>query len=285
MPISESPRFLRTAARTIKPRRRGITHVIDTGTPMAGIEARLEAHGEFVDVWKFGFGTAYLDAAIASKIELLQAHDIKACPGGTLLEAAWWQGRSEGFFGWARALGFDCVEVSRGATGMPPSAKLALIAAARDHTFEVFAEVGSKDPGEPARPEQWLEEARRDIDSGACWLVAEGRESGTVGLYTADGLVRADLVDALKDLEREAPVVYEAPRREQQAWLVNHLGTNVNLANISRDEILAVEALRRGLRSDTLRMRLPADGGAGAVGPSPRPVKESAPTLGTPRTP
>ena len=67
------------------------------------------------------------------------------------------------------------------------SAKLTLIAAARDHTFEVFAEVGSKDPGEPARPEPWLEEARRDIDSGACWLVAEGRESGTVGLYTADG--------------------------------------------------------------------------------------------------
>ena len=277
MPISESPRFLETAARTVKPRRRGITHIIDTGTPLAGIEALVEAYGAFVDVWKFGFGTAYLDAAIASKIELLQAHDIKACPGGTLLEAAWWQGRSEEFFGWARALGFDCVEVSRGATGMPPSAKLALIAAARDHTFEVFAEVGSKDPGEPARPEQWLEEARRDIDSGAGWLVAEGRESGTVGLYTADGLVRADLVVALEDLGREAPVVYEAPRREQQAWLVNHLGTNVNLANVSGDEVLAVEALRRGLRSDTLRMRLPA--AAGGEGPSP-PVEEAQPRSG-----
>ena len=258
MPISESPRFLRTAARTTKPRRRGITHVIDTGTPLPGIEAMVEDHGAFVDVWKFGFGTAYLDTAIASKIELLRTHDIKACPGGTLLEAAWRQGRSEEFFSWARDLGFDCVEVSRGASGMPPSAKLVLIAAARDHTFEVFAEVGSKDPGEPARPEQWLEEARRDIDSGACWLVAEGRESGTVGLYTADGLVRADLVDALEGVGTDAPVVYEAPRREQQAWLVNHLGANVNLANISPDEILAVEALRRGLRSDTLRTRLAA---------------------------
>lgn len=278
MPISESPRFLQTGARTAKPRRRGITHVIDTGTPRAGIEALVESHGEFVDVWKFGFGTAYVDAGVASKIEVLRTHDIRACPGGTLLEAAWWQGRSDEFFGWARRLGFDCVEVSRGSTGMPPSAKLALIAAARDHAFEVFSEVGSKDPGEPARPEQWLEEARRDIDSGACWLVAEGRESGTVGLYTADGLVRADLVDALEGSGLEAPVVYEAPRREQQAWLVNRLGTNANLANVAGDDVLAVEALRRGLRSDTLRMRLPA--GAGGEGPAPLPVEESQPTLG-----
>ena len=161
---------------------------------------------------------------------------------------------------------------------MPPSAKLALIAAARHNGFEVFAEVGSKDPGEPARPERWLEEARRDVDSGACWLVAEGRESGTVGLYTADGLVRADLVDALEHHELGVPVVYEAPRRAQQAWLVNHLGTNVNLANIACDEVLAVETLRRGLRSDTLQMRLPA--GAGSEAPCPRPVEETGPTLG-----
>ena len=258
MPISESRRFLETAARTVKPRRSGITHVIDTGTPTAAIDERLRAHGAFVDVWKFGFGTAYLDHDVESKIELLRSHGVKACPGGTLLEAAWWQGRSDEFFGWARDLGFDCVEVSRGATDLPASTKLDLITRACHHGFEVFAEVGGKDPGEPARPEQWLAEARRDIDSGACWLVAEGRESGTVGLYTADGLVRADLVDALEGAGTDAPVVYEAPRREQQAWLVNHLGANVNLANISPDEILALEALRRGLRSDTLRTRLAA---------------------------
>ena len=279
MPISESRGFLETAARTVKPRRRGITHVIDTGTPLAGMDARLQAHGAFVDVWKFGFGTAYVDIAIASKIELLQAHEVKACPGGTLLEAAWWQGRSEAFFQWARGLGFGCVEVSRGSTGMPLSAKVALIVAARDHGFEVFAEVGSKDPGELARPDRWLEEARRDIDAGASWLVAEGRESGTVGLYTADGLVRTDLVDALEGLGEDAAVVYEAPRHQQQAWLVNHLGANVNLANISGDEVLALEALRRGLRSDTLRACLPA--GIRADGSSPEPVEDSESALGT----
>lgn len=256
MPISESPRFIETEARTAKPRRVGITHVIDKGTPLAGMEARVAAHGAFVDVWKFAFGTAYVDGAVASKIELLKSHEIKACPGGTLLEAAWWQNRTEEFFEWAGRLGFDCVEVSRGATDLPAPSKRDLISRARSHGFEVFSEVGGKDPRQRARPDQWLEEAESDIGSGACWLVAEGRDSGTVGLYDADGSVRAELVDALESLGTHAPVVYEAPLAHQQAWLVNRLGANVNLANISVDEVLGVEALRRGLRSDTLRTRL-----------------------------
>lgn len=257
MAISESPRFLETAARTSKPRRRGITHVIDKGTPLAAMEELLGAHGAFVDVWKFGFGTAYVDDTVGAKIELLRGHDVRACPGGTLLEAAWWQGRSAEFFDWAGSLGFGCVEVSRGATGLPASSKQGLIAAARNLGFEVFAEMGSKDPHEPALLSEWLEEARHDLDSGAHWLVAEGRECGTVGLYAADGSVRADLVDALEGLGPDVPVVYEAPLRHQQAWLVNHLGANVNLANIIPAEVLGVEALRHGLRSDTLRESLP----------------------------
>lgn len=255
MPADESVRFLDTAARAAKPRRSGITHVIDTGTPLATMAAVLDDHGSLVDVWKFGFGTAYVDGAVGAKIELLGGHDVSACPGGTLLEAAWRQGRSDEFFDWAGRVGFGCVEVSRGATGMPAGSKRGLIARARDLGFEVFSEVGSKDPGAAAVPSEWVDEGRADLDCGARWLVAEGRESGTVGLYSADGSVRTDLVDALEtlqSLESESPVVYEAPLRHQQAWFVNRLGANVSLANISPHEVLALEALRQGLRADTL---------------------------------
>ena len=279
MPISESPRFLETAARASKPRRRGITHVIDKGTPLAVMNELLEAHGALVDVWKFGFGTAYVDGTVGAKVDLLRSHQVRSCPGGTLLEAAWWQGRSAAFFEWAGRVGFDCVEVSRGATGLPASSKQELITAARAHHFEVFAEVGSKDPHEPALPSEWLEEARSDLDCGAGWLVAEGRESGTVGLYTADGSVRTDLVEALERLGSDAPVVYEAPLRQQQAWLVNHLGANVNLANIAPAEVLGVEALRHGLRSDTLRTSLRAR--APDATWDPGPVAASEPVSGT----
>ena len=277
MPISESPRFLETAARTSKPRRRGITHVIDKGTPLAVMDDLLKAHGAFVDVWKFGFGTAYVDGTVGAKVELLASHEVKACPGGTLLEAAWWQDRSAEFLEWARCLGFGCVEVSRGATGMPASSKRGLIAASCDRGFEVFAEVGSKDPHEPVLPSEWLEEARSDLECGADWLVAEGRESGTVGLYAADGSVRTDLVEAFGRLGEDAPVVYEAPLRQQQAWLVNHLGANVSLANIAPSEVLAVEALRLGLRSDTLRARLPAGAPGAARDQEPTGVFDPTP--------
>ncbi|MDE0162945.1 MAG: phosphosulfolactate synthase [Acidimicrobiaceae bacterium] len=252
MSVSEPPRFLELADRTAKPRRSGVTHVIDKGMPAAGVEALLTSLGTMVDVWKFGFGTAYVDPTVASKIEVLRRHSVKACPGGTLLEAAWLQGRTEAFFDWAGGLGFDCVEVSRGATGLPAAVKRDLIVGARTRGFEVFAEVGSKDSGHAALPDEWGDEARRDIDSGASWLVAEGRESGTAGLYDRGGAIRAELVDALETLGDEAPVIYEAPRRDQQAWLINRLGANANLANIAPDEVLAVEALRLGLRVDTM---------------------------------
>ena len=254
MPAADPPRFLDLAARTAKPRRAGITHVLDKGTPPTVMEARLDSVGSAVDVWKFGFGTAYVDHSLSAKLETLRRRGVKACPGGTLLEAAWLQGRVDGFLDWAGGAGFDCVEVSRGASGLPAEAKREIIAEARRRGFEVFAEIGSKDPGDPARPADWVAEARRDIDSGASWLVAEGRESGTVGLYGPDGSVRADLVEALEALGDEAPVIYEAPRRSQQAWLINRLGPNANLANVAPEEVLATEALRLGLRSDTMAL-------------------------------
>ncbi len=275
MPDLEHPRFLDTEARTAKERSSGITHVIDSGTTLPDLAATLSSCGEFIDVWKFGHGTAYVDAEIASKVEMLASHGVRACPGGTLLEAAWWQDRCEEFFDWAQRGGFGCVEVSRGATGLPPASKLDLIAAARSRDLEVFAEVGSKDPAEPVVAGQWLQEARRDLDRGARWLVAEGRESGTVGLYAPDGSVRADLVDALERLGAAAPVVYEAPGRSQQAWFINHLGANVNLANISPRDVLGLEALRLGLRSDTMRARLPAAATRGCSPPSAAPPAAS----------
>lgn len=252
--------FLELPTRVQKPRDLGITHVLDKGLPAPGVRALLDAVGPLIDIWKFGFGTAYLDQHLSQKIALLEDHQVKPCPGGTLLEVAWLQGEVDAFFGWAGDAGFDCVEVSNGATAMPTGAKRELIARAADHDFEVFAEVGSKDPGEIASPDAWVEDARQDLAAGASWVVAEGRESGTVGLYDRDGTIRSDLVHALEELGGSTRIVYEAPRRSQQAWLIRSLGANVNLGNIALDEVLSVEALRSGLRADTVAYPVRASG-------------------------
>lgn len=249
------PSFLSLPARTSKPRRTGISHVLDNGLSLGEVRDRLDAASDSIDVWKFGWGTAYLDPALTAKLELLAEHDVLACPGGTLLEIAWQQGVADEFLDWAQAVGFPAVEVSCGSVSMTRPVKDSLIrtAAAR---FTVLAEVGRKEPNAPVSTTEWARDAAADVAAGARWVVTEGRESGTVGLFTADGEVRSDLVDAIVASVGVDAVLFEAPRRAQQAWLIRHLGPDVNLGNISARDALSVEALRLGLRSDTIEAAL-----------------------------
>jgi phosphosulfolactate synthase len=117
--------------------------------------------------------------------------------------------------------------------------------------FVVLAEVGVKDAATPVAAEKWVEEMNADLAAGATWVVAEGRESGTVGLYDPDGAVRTDLVEELVGAVPADRVIFEAPTKAQQAWFVRRFGADVNLGNIAVDDILALETLRLGLRADT----------------------------------
>jgi phosphosulfolactate synthase len=193
---------------------------------------------------------------VPGKLELLAAQGILACTGGTLLEIAARAGRAEACLEWAAAAGFPCVEVSDGLREMEPGAKADLIRrAARD--FTVLSEVGAKDAGVRTDPDEWSGEVAADLTAGASWVVAEGRESGTVGLYDPDGSPRPAIVAAVTATAGTEAVIFEAPRKDQQAWFIARFGTNVNLANVAPREVLGLEALRLGLRADTAnRVRL-----------------------------
>ena len=91
-----------------------------------------------------------------------------------------------------------------------------------------------------------------DLEAGASWVIAEGRESGTVGLYRADKGIREDLVSAILAWIPQDKVIFEAPHKSQQAWVVRQLGADVNLGNVSPVSVLALETLRLGLRADTI---------------------------------
>lgn len=252
-PLSSRPDFLRLPERTGKPRPHGVSHVLDNGLSVRELEDRLAVAHESIDIWKLGWGTAYVDPALSTKISLLTEHGVLACPGGTLLEISWRQGAHAAFFDWAEAVGFTAVEVSNGSVPMPREAKDALIKAASER-FEVLAEVGRKDPAAVLSPQEWCDQAEADVRAGARWVVTEGRESGTVGLFTDDGRARTDVVDAIVSAIGLRRVLFEAPQRGQQAWLIRRYGADVNLGNISAGDALSVETLRLGLRADTLDM-------------------------------
>jgi phosphosulfolactate synthase len=244
------PDFLDLPARTAKPRGTGITHVLDRGIPLTQSADLLAMSEPYVDVWKLGWGISYLDPNLTAKLELLAAHGVLASPGGTLLEIAWAQGRATEFLDWARSCGFPCVEVSNGTVPMDHAAKRELIAEAARH-FIVLAEVGPKDPGVHMTPAQWAQALSHDLEAGATWVLAEGRASGTAGIYDAAGTVREDVISALVSVADPDFMVFEAPRESQQAWFVRRFGPDVNLANVHPGDVLGLETLRLSLRADT----------------------------------
>jgi phosphosulfolactate synthase len=244
------PSFLTLPDRSSKPRAAGLTHVLDKGETVESTRSILDVSAAHVDVWKFGWGTAYIDPTLADKLSLLRDAGVRSCLGGTLLEIAWMQSQAEACLDWAKSVGFDRVEVSRGVAPMSVSAKHELIRQATDR-FDVMAEVGSKNPDEVAPPEQWASEIAGDLEAGAQWVITEGRESGTVGIYRSDGSIREDIVVAATGAGGVDKVFFEAPRKDQQAWLIRLFGPDVNLANIAADQVLALETLRLGLRADT----------------------------------
>ena len=240
-------------ARPPKPRRVGITHVLDKGLPVNEMAGVLATCAPYIDVWKFGWGTAYLDPGVEAKLAMLADHGILACVGGTLLEVAWVQRRVDEFLAWAGAVGFPCIEVSLGAAPMRPHEKYELIRRATQ-TFTVLSEVGHKSATEQMPCIDWADEVAGDLAAGARWVLTEGRESGTVGIYDASGVVREDVVDAVLEAGGVDRVVFEAPRKDQQVWFITRFGPDVNLANIPVAEVLGLETLRLGLRADTLNL-------------------------------
>ncbi len=244
------PSFLDLPARRAKPRTTGLTHVLDPGMPPGAVTDLLASAAAHLDIWKVGWGTAYVDATLERKLALLAGHGIPVCLGGTLLEIAWAQGRARECLAWARDAGFALVEASRGTVEMSLTEKRELIAlAAAD--FTVLAEVGTKAPGEQHAARTWPVEALSDLDAGASLIVTEGRQSGTVGTFDASGRVRPDVVEAVVAAVGVDRVVFEAPRSSQQAWFIRRFGPGVNLGNVALSDLLSVETLRLGLRSDT----------------------------------
>jgi phosphosulfolactate synthase len=250
-PVLRTPGFLRLPVRTVQPRTWGLLHVLDDGMSLAEARQHLDAAAPVIDIWKFGWGTAYLDQGLAGKLDLLARHGVRACTGGTLLEIAWEQGVVADFLDWAQAAGFPCVEVSCGTVTMTRREKSDLIRAAAER-FSVLAEIGRKDAAALVLPRQWAADAEADLSAGAEVIITEGRESGTVGLFEPDGSVRAGVADAVVSAAGVKRVLFEAPQRAQQAWLIRRYGPNVNIGNVWPAAALSVEALRLGLRSDTV---------------------------------
>ena len=243
--------FLGLPARPGKPRERGLTHVIDKGMTMPEVEAMLEASGDYIDIVKLGWGTSYVTRNLADKIRLYQSLGTPVMCGGTLLEAALARGRMDEFRRWTEGHGFTHVEVSDGTIQIERDSKLELISSLAED-FVVLSEVGSKDSECVFAPYQWVGWIREELAAGAWKVITEAREGGNAGIFRTSGEVRSGLIDEIVHEVPLGDLLFEAPQKEQQAWFIRRLGPDVNLGNIPHDEVIPLETLRLGLRSDTM---------------------------------
>ncbi|MGH2718935.1 MAG: phosphosulfolactate synthase [Actinomycetota bacterium] len=248
------PTRLQLPERPAKPRAQGLTAVIDNGMPAGLFRDYAEANGELIDFVKFGWGTPVVTPQLGDKLAVLAQLDIPFFFGGTLFEKYLSQGAFDDFRAFCHGHGCRYVEVSNGTIDLPNDEKARYVEKlAAD--FQVMSEVGMKDAArsEAMGPEDWVRAIRQDFDAGAAFVVAEARESGRSGICHPDGGIRQELVEAILQAGIEGErMVFEAPTKDLQTWFIRRLGTNVNLANIALGDVIALETLRLGLRSDTL---------------------------------
>lgn len=247
-----------TGKRTDKPRTLGKTMVIDKGMGIHALEDLLQTAGDYVDMLKFGFGTSplYTTQLLRKKIEMAKEHNISIYPGGTFLEVAIMQGAVDSFFDMVSFLGFNAIEISDGTIEIDRSLRSELICRAADIGLTVITEYGKKCWGSSIEVEQLIETVIIDAEMGASLITIEGRESGKgVGIYDENGDCKdEEIAQVLDQVPSKHLLLWEAPNKDQQVHLINTLGSDIHLGNIAPADIISLEALRRGLRSDTLHL-------------------------------
>ena len=245
------------SGRNVKPRTCGITMVLDKGLGLRATSDLMDTAGAYIDIVKFTFGTSALYDAkyLEKKMELLRACGIEVMPGGTLTEIAIYEGVYRDYLRKAKQSGFTHIEISDGTIQMSRAARRSYIALAAEAGFHVSTEVGTKDLSNPKAVGEMNRDLRQDLADGASFVVIEAKEAGRNStIYDENGLVKEEAVARLLDGVTEPEhILWEAPLRDQQDYLIDRFGPNVNIGNCPPEGVLSLETLRYGLGDTPFR--------------------------------
>jgi len=246
--------------RSAKPRSNGFTMVLDKGLGRYATEDLMATAADYIDFLKFSFGTSafYDEKVLREKVEIVTDAGVAIYPGGTFLEVTVCQGCYPDYLQRAKELGFTAIEVSDGTMEMTDECRADCIKRALDAGFKVLTEVGKKSPDQKVAVAEMQRLIAHDLELGALLVIVEAREAGRgVGIFDKSGAVDESEVDQIvsgvADLDK---LMWEAPSKNQQQYLILRFGNNVSLGNVPTTDILALEALRQGLRGDTLKRAL-----------------------------
>ncbi len=244
--------------RTKKVRKTGITMVMDKGLSPIEAEGLMQSASDLIDFVKLGFGTSMVTQNLERKIQIYKEAGVKVYFGGTLFEAFVVRKQFSDYIKWVKKFKIDTVEVSDGSIELDHEKKCEYInILAKDYL--VLSEVGSKDETILVRPNLWIKEMKEELEAGSSYVIGEAREAGNVGIYTKGGNPRVLLIDKIKKELSPDKIIFEAPQKNQQIFFIKEFGSNVNLGNVSYQDVIALETLRLGLRGDTFFNFLPEE--------------------------
>lgn len=236
--------------RTTKPRQDGFTMVMDKGLSIREVEDLLDVASDYIDIVKLGWATSYVTPKLKEKLAVYKSAGIPTYFGGTLFEAFIIRNQFDDYRKVLDKFDMPFAEVSDGSVEMNHDQKCEYISALAEQVT-VLSEVGSKDVEKIIPPYKWIQLMQSELDAGAWKVIGEAREGGNVGLFRSSGEVRSGLVEEILTQIPSEKIIWEAPQRDQQVWFIKLLGSNVNLGNIAPNEVIPVETLRLGIRSDT----------------------------------
>jgi phosphosulfolactate synthase len=242
--------------RPSKPRDAGLTMVMDKGLSIREAEDFMSVGSEYTDYVKLGFGTSLITPGFEKKIAVYKKSGVIPYFGGTLFEAFIIRNMFREFIEFLDKNEIDTVEISDGSYDFDHSRKLEYISLLAEKRT-VISEVGSKKKNVVYSPEEWVGMMKSELNAGSVKVIAEARESGTIGIYNEDGSINNSIICGIAEHVKLDNVIWEAPQKSQQAWFIKNFGANVNLGNIAPTEIIPLESLRLGLRGDTFFQFLP----------------------------
>ena len=243
------------AGRSTKPRKTGLTMMMDWGLPMNRVAEYMDLLAPYVDLAKIVVGTArlYPEDYLVKKLALYKSHDVTPFLGGQFSEYVFatqgWPAMP-GFFAEAKRLGFDALEISDNCVPLNDDERAKMIKMAIAEGLEVHGEVGSKVVNQS--PQDLIDQTQVCFDAGCEIVLVEGAELVT------DGKVNEAMMTALKsglDLDRTLMELTGSWIKgvtlndvyELKKFLLDEFGTDVNLANVMPDDVMETEALRCGL--------------------------------------
>src|SRR5579863_2052890 len=248
--------------RTAHPRSYGLTMVYDKGLSVMEAKHLISGAGPHIDLVKLAFGTPLFTGGLSDKIRLFRDAGIPVFFGGLLFEAYVIRGQFDDYIHLLKEYEISHMEVSDGSIDVTHAQKCAYIEKLAKYG-KVLSEIGSKDKDREhiTPPYQWIRLMQAELNAGSSYIVAESRETGNVGIYRDSGEVREGLVQEILTKVPAEKILWEAPQKDQQLYFLTLIGANANLGNINANEVVALEAMRLGLRGDSFSLYLEKSNG------------------------